>query len=361
MNQEESILVAIHCLVYNHEPYLRDCFDGFVMQKTNFRFVAIVHEDCSTDHSADIIREYEAKYPDIFRPIYETENQYSKPDGSLGRIMNEAIAATGAKYIAMCEGDDYWTDSYKLQKQVDFMEAHLDVGLCFSDFNIYEENTGVLRKAMYKNGMHRSKDFEDHLISCGYIAPMTWLARKSEYGRLVSSLPHTDGSFAVALDFFAQSKVAFIDAVTATYRVHNNSASRQSEPFKRWKYEYGVMLTQIEYAKKFGSNNLVEKVLMNNYLVDLLPLAIELEKKDFIEEARAFLEMHNIDFEKYYNYLRDLLSEEKRYNLVCQSYSYRIGRFLLYPVRAAKSKIEEVLLVLRTGGGKKRRYFITYS
>ena len=270
MNQEESILVAIHCLVYNHEPYLRDCFDGFVMQKTNFRFVAIVHEDCSTDHSADIIREYEAKYPDIFRPIYETENQYSKPDGSLGRIMNEAIAATGAKYIAMCEGDDYWTDSYKLQKQVDFMEAHLDVGLCFSDFNIYEENTGVLRKAMYKNGMHRSKDFEDHLISCGYIAPMTWLARKSEYGRLVSSLPHTDGSFAVALDFFAQSKVAFIDAVTATYRVHNNSASRQSEPFKRWKYEYGVMLTQIEYAKKFGSNNLVEKVLMNNYLVDLL-------------------------------------------------------------------------------------------
>ena len=128
---EEPILVAIHCLVYNHEPYLRDCFDGFVMQKTNFRFVAVVHDDCSTDHSADIIREYEAKYPDIFRPIYETENQYSKRDGSLRRIMNEAIDATGAKYIAMCEGDDYWTDPYKLQKQVDFMETHPEYSMCF--------------------------------------------------------------------------------------------------------------------------------------------------------------------------------------------------------------------------------------
>ena len=112
----KDITVAIQCAVYNHEPYLRDCFEGFVMQKTNFRFVAIVHEDCSTDHSADIIREYEAKYPNIFRPIYETENQYSKHDGSLERVMNDAIDATGAKYIAMCEGDDYWTDPLKLKK-----------------------------------------------------------------------------------------------------------------------------------------------------------------------------------------------------------------------------------------------------
>ena len=131
MKQEEPILVAIHCLVYNHEPYLRDCFEGFVMQKTNFRFVAVVHDDVSTDNSAAIIREYSEKYPDIFRPIYETENQWSKPDGSLERIMNAAIDATGAKYIAMCEGDDYWIDPYKLQKQVDYMEAHPEYSMCF--------------------------------------------------------------------------------------------------------------------------------------------------------------------------------------------------------------------------------------
>ena len=130
MRTDDKPLVAIYCLVYNHEPYLRDCFEGFVMQKTNFRFVAVVHEDVSTDKSAAIIREYADKYPEIFRPIYETENQYSKQDGSLYRIMNAAIDATGAKYIAMCEGDDYWTDPYKLQKQVDWLESHPDYSMC---------------------------------------------------------------------------------------------------------------------------------------------------------------------------------------------------------------------------------------
>lgn len=143
MKKEEPILVAIHCLVYNHEPYLRDCFEGFVMQKTNFRFVAIVHEDCSTDGSAAIIREYEKKYPDIIKPIFETENKWSKHDGSLDHIMNDAIAATGAKYIAFCEGDDYWTDPLKLQKQVDFLESHPDYSMCCHGADVLNE---TLRK-----------------------------------------------------------------------------------------------------------------------------------------------------------------------------------------------------------------------
>lgn len=122
------LMVSIRCMVYNHEPYLRDCLDGFVMQKTNFRFEAIVHDDASTDGSAIIIREYAEKYPEIIKPIYETENQYSKHDGSLRRIMNEH---THGKYIAFCEGDDYWTDSSKLQKQVDFLKSHVQYSMCF--------------------------------------------------------------------------------------------------------------------------------------------------------------------------------------------------------------------------------------
>lgn len=141
---DERILVAINCIAYNHEPYIRECLEGFVMQKTNFKFVAIVHDDASTDKTADIIREYEAKYPEIIKPIYETENQYSKKDGSLRRIMNAAIDATGAKYVAMCEGDDYWADPYKLQKQVDYMEAHEDCVMCAHASN-WEVNGKVER------------------------------------------------------------------------------------------------------------------------------------------------------------------------------------------------------------------------
>lgn len=113
--------------MYNHEPFLRQCLDGFVMQQTNFPFEAIVHDDASTDGSAAIIREYAEKYPDIIKPIIETENQYSKHDGSIRRIMD---AHTRGKYVAYCEGDDYWTDPLKLQKQVDFLESHPDYSMC---------------------------------------------------------------------------------------------------------------------------------------------------------------------------------------------------------------------------------------
>ena len=119
--------VSIICNTYNHEAYIRDALEGFLMQKTDFPFEILIHDDASTDHTADIIREYEEKYPELVKPIYETENQYSKHDGTINRLQNERAQG---KYIASCEGDDYWTDPYKLQKQYDFMESHPDYSLC---------------------------------------------------------------------------------------------------------------------------------------------------------------------------------------------------------------------------------------
>lgn len=134
-NQSEPIMVSVQVLVFNHEPYLRDCLNGIVKQRTNFRFEAIVHDDCSTDHSADIIREYAAKYPDIIKPIYEKENQYHKKGG----LWNAVSPHLKGKYIAFCEGDDYWTNPNKLQIQAEFMEAHPEFSMCFHAVNI-EEN-----------------------------------------------------------------------------------------------------------------------------------------------------------------------------------------------------------------------------
>ena len=174
MKQEEPILVAIHCLVYNHEPYLRDCFEGFVMQKTNFRFVAIVHEDCSTDNSAAIIREYEAKYPDIFRPIYEIENQWSKHDGSLDRVVDEALKTTSAKYIALCEGDDYWIDPYKLQKQVDCMESHPECSICINQVQAVTRNNEKIGWLIPNDGILGKGDFTLGDFCCLEWKGMQW-------------------------------------------------------------------------------------------------------------------------------------------------------------------------------------------
>ena len=128
-------LVSVRCITYNHELYISKALDGFLMQKTTFPFEIVIHDDASTDKTADIIREYTEKFPKIIKPIFETENQYSKHDGSLGRIMN---AACKGKYIAFCEGDDYWIDENKQQIQVDFLEKHLDYTMCFHDAKIID-------------------------------------------------------------------------------------------------------------------------------------------------------------------------------------------------------------------------------
>lgn len=141
------MVVSIRCCTYNQKKYIRAALEGFVMQKTNFRFEAIVHDDASTDGTTEIIREYAEKYPDIIKPIFETENQYSKHDGSISRIMNEAC--TG-KYIALCEGDDYWIDPLKLQKQVDYMEKHPECTLC-----------GTNGLILWDNGVKNPKYFRD--------------------------------------------------------------------------------------------------------------------------------------------------------------------------------------------------------
>ncbi len=121
-------LVSICCLTYNHEPFIRDALDGFLAQKTNFPYEILIYDDASTDRTQDIIREYAAGWPDLIRPILQTENQYSKGVTNPSGAFN--FPRVRGKYIAMCEGDDYWTDPHKLQMQVDFLEKHPDCTLC---------------------------------------------------------------------------------------------------------------------------------------------------------------------------------------------------------------------------------------
>lgn len=119
--------VSVICLAYNHGKYVRQTLEGFVTQKTDFKFEVIVHDDASTDDTAEIIREYAEKYPEIIRPIFQTENQYSRDV----RIQNEFVRPlVQGKYVALCEGDDYWTDPQKLQLQYDILEKNPDCSMC---------------------------------------------------------------------------------------------------------------------------------------------------------------------------------------------------------------------------------------
>ena len=123
----DLIKVSVICLAYNHAKYIRDTLEGFVSQETDFPFEVIVHDDASADGTDEIIREYQAKYPDIIKPIFQKENQYSKGVPITKEFIFPILRG---EYIAFCEGDDYWTDSRKLQGQVDALDAHPEVDIC---------------------------------------------------------------------------------------------------------------------------------------------------------------------------------------------------------------------------------------
>lgn len=125
--RKENPSVSIKCLAYNHEKYIAKALDSFLEQKTNFPFEIIVHDDDSKDGTAYIISEYQKAYPHIVKPIYEKENQYSKGSGIMNKIIDEQISG---KYVALCEGDDYWTNENKLQMQFNAMEEHPEVDIC---------------------------------------------------------------------------------------------------------------------------------------------------------------------------------------------------------------------------------------
>lgn len=253
MKNEQPILLAIYCIVYNQESYIRDCLDGFVMQKTNFRFVAVVHDDASTDKSAAIIREYADKYPDIIKPIYETENQWSKRDGSLDRIMNEAIAATEAKYIAFCEGDDYWIDPGKLQKQVDFLERNQGCDLCCSSIQVLDQRIG---KFIKEGGNELCENYESSIIGGNDVFTATAVVRTQTWyhcaAEISTYLPCDLNIDSASWYWFAyHKKTKFMPESMAVYRVLENSASHTANYETELKQQWRFLRLKLYFLAKY--------------------------------------------------------------------------------------------------------------
>lgn len=156
-----DIKVSICCLAYNHEPYIRQCLDGFVMQKCNFKFEVLIHDDASTDKTAAIIREYEAQYPDIIKPICQIENQHSK---GVKPTFSYNFPRAQGKYVSFCEGDDYWTDPNKLQKQFDFLEQNEDYVMCA---HVVEEKNEIANTSHFFPNTEKNitLNIEDYILN----------------------------------------------------------------------------------------------------------------------------------------------------------------------------------------------------
>lgn len=125
---KDSIMVSICCITYNQDKYIAKAIESFLNQKTNFRYEILIHDDASTDKTASIVKDYQDRYPDIIKAICNTENQYSK-GVAINPVFNYSRAQ--GKYVALCEGDDFFVDEYKLARQVEYLENHPDCHLCF--------------------------------------------------------------------------------------------------------------------------------------------------------------------------------------------------------------------------------------
>lgn len=237
---DDNIIVSVSCITYNHAKYIRQCLDGILMQKADFQYEILIHDDASTDGTDDIIREYAQKYPTIIKPIFEKENQYSK-GVPISATFNYPRAE--GKYIALCEGDDYWTDPYKLQKQVDFMESHPDYGLCHTMFQ-----SEPIRRITTQIPQNEQDNYLVDLVQGRYrIGTLTVLYRKDTYNLLPflwRNRKFLMGDYPQWIEFASISKIKYIPDCTGVYRVTSNSASHSTDIEK----EIGFILSGYQCA-----------------------------------------------------------------------------------------------------------------
>lgn len=258
------IEVSIHCLTYNHEKYVRKTFEGFLKQKTNFAFEVLVHDDASTDGTPEIIREYTEKYPDIFKPLYQKENQYSK--GIMVAYVYNFPRAAG-KYMAYCEGDDYWCDENKLQKQYDTMEKHPECSICTHIAQMIsadeEKPIGTIPKKPFKNGVVDEAVFLRSELIDGWASQTSSFFLRNEYlKQYIAENPKycrtmVVGDFPTILYMLTKGKVYFIDEIMSCYRYGGAESfreNRKKDAFLSMKHIFSLMEGITEYNKYTNGN-----------------------------------------------------------------------------------------------------------
>ncbi|MHA7129374.1 glycosyltransferase [Algoriphagus namhaensis] len=215
-----SPLVSICCITFNHGSFIKDALEGFLAQKTNFPFEILIYDDASTDGNIEILKEYAAKYPDLIHLEIAEENRYS--DGIRAMNIRYNLPRAKGKYIALCEGDDYWTDPEKLQKQVDFLEQHSEYSACVHGAKIYNEYTNSFEHSKYENRVE-DKDLGMFRIfeESGGVYPTCSLVFRKDKLVYPKDLMHFSGGDLILIIFLAtQGRIRFMQEVMAVYRIH---------------------------------------------------------------------------------------------------------------------------------------------
>lgn len=221
-------MVSINCITYNHEDFIAEAMNSFLAQKTNFRYEILIHDDASTDKTSEIIRKYQEKFPELIKPIIQEENKYSKGNIKISYEYNHKRA--NGKYIAFCEGDDYWTDPYKLQKQVDYMEKNPQCTLCTHSTTIMKGGSNNILGVVRPFTESRIINFEDILLGGGgFFATNSLLYLKSAFDTPPQFFFDSPvGDYPMQIILSELGEVFYIDEIMSAYRFQTNGSWSQN-------------------------------------------------------------------------------------------------------------------------------------
>lgn len=211
----ETPLVSICCITYNHESFISETIEGFLMQEINFPIEILIHDDASTDSTRDVIDSYKEKYPHLIRTFYQKENQYSKGIRSISATF--LFPHAKGKYIALCEGDDYWIDSKKLQKQVDFLEQNPDYSISSHSAVILGHN----KKMIYEPHLEQTTFSTEEIIEKKWSIMTASLVFRKKFTDFPEWFTHVkSGDYAMQLLLSTKGKVNYMPEYMSVYRRH---------------------------------------------------------------------------------------------------------------------------------------------
>lgn len=333
----EKIKVSIISFAYNHEKFIGEAIESFVSQKTNFAFEVIIHDDASKDSTASIISYYEKKYPDTIKPIYQKVNQASQEKGRVTKI---CLKAAKGEYIAICEGDDYWTDPLKLQKQVDLLTRNPKMAFVHTDYDYLNEESKIcIRDFHKKNSQNKNEKYSfTEIFEHTHIRTLTTLYRTenllecSDIIKFSNSQGWVGGDLQIFLYLASHYEVGYIPTSTGVYRRLNESASSFVNNKKRLLFlisHFEIRLYILNCSKK-------DVFQFMKVLRPLLKLILII----------SFQERDTSIFKKYYNFLssnkKKISLEERLFNISISNISYT---FFLFFYRM-KEKIKRTAVTL---------------
>lgn len=251
LNEDTEILVTIWCLTYNHEKYIRDALEGFLMQRTNFIFEVIVFDDASTDGTSEIVREYAKKYPDVIKAFIAKTNTFGKAEWS-EFIRDWQRKFFRGKYIAVCEGDDYWVDRHKLQIQVDYMENHQECSLYMHNGLRLNCKEGTLQEiAPFDGPMEKDISAEEIIMQYKGNPPTGSMLYRREFIKMLDFFGEAPvGDYPLQLFCFTKGKVHYSSRNMSVYRWLSDGSYNSrlgSNKEMRFYFNYGLLLFLVQY------------------------------------------------------------------------------------------------------------------